>query len=148
MAVKTERRKIGGVEWTVTQMAPTASVPLQIQFAGILAEAVGPLSKATSGDVNAVTVAVGAVVAALNKSLPPQKLFDLMSGLITSGLVWRDGKEPDIDVNFTGEHMADIYFVTAFILEVNFGGLLKGLGLGAVVDKAKEQMDSLPTPQT
>jgi len=134
MPIRSEKRTIDGLDVTVTQLSAMRALALLPRIGKALAPAVEKLDpsllSSKAGDVQ--LLAIVPVLTAFFSALDSAEATDLIRQLNVGTTVAWDGKFVDlnseaiIDLVFTGR-LPTLLKVTAFALEVNFGGFFDGL---------------------
>lgn len=71
----------------------------------------------------------------------PKEVVELIVGMLTSGHTKREGKRlgrSEFEQIYAGDNMVEAYKAFAFVIRVNYGNLLGGQGLGALLAKQEE----------
>lgn len=140
MPAKIETRNISGHEYTVTQLPPSKAMPLKFTIIGALGESVIELASAYQNKKDkeqAQLEAFGKALEKLFEKTSPEKLTQLIQNTIVG--TRRDGdviNTSSFDSLFMDD-MTEIYLVFMFVLQVNFGDFIKGLGATGLFTKAK-----------
>ena len=141
MPCETKTKKIGGHNYTATQMPATQAMPLQVEIGLLVAEAGAPLLKSVGDGLapDALSSVIGQVAAAVRANMKPERFSELVKDLLESGLVHRDGEPVIVDHHFSGSELPDLYPVLMFVLEVNFAAFFHGSSLGGWADRMAKQ---------
>lgn len=157
MACESKQRVIHGRTYTVTQMPPSVSIPIQAKLVQLAATLAGPLlQEAKSGLAEGVKLeivgeALSAIGDVIATHMPPDELLTWAQKLTDSNYVHVEGAPLDFESEFAGDDMVRLYPLIAFILEVNYARFFSAFGLGKVVEVAKDkfqQISSNDSPPT
>lgn len=157
MPCRSEIREIHERSYTVTQMPPTVSIPIQMKLVQMASSVAGPMLQdsltggSDSAGIDAIGKAFGAVGEAISKHMPPDEFLAFAKKLTASDYVRAEGGPIDFESEFCGDDMVRLYPLLAFILEVNYAQFFRGLGLNKAVDLAKARFqatDSSESPPT
>jgi len=140
MAARTESRKIGETEYTVTQMPPSQSFPLQIELMAVVLPVVGPLLKQAEGSEDAMAEALQALGTTLATSMPGEKFLALAKKLVCNDLVRTPDGPVIFDQQFMGDDGMDLYVLIGFVLEVNYAKFFTASGLGRLGQMARASL--------
>ncbi len=149
MACDTKQRVIQGRKYTVTQMPPSVSIPIQAKLVQLASGLAGPMLKdAASGlsvdvaGLAAVSDVLSAAGEVISKYMPGDELLAFAQKLVNPSYVSVEGGPIDFESEFAGDDMVRLYPLIAFILEVNYARFFSGLGLSRVVAIAKSRLQS------
>lgn len=140
MGARTESRKIGETEYTVTQMPPSQSVPLQIELMAVALPVLGPLLKQANGSESAMADALNALGTTLATSMPGDKFLKLAQRLVCNDLVRTENGPVIFEQQFIGDDGMDLYLLIGFVLEVNYAKFFTASGLGRLGQMAKASL--------
>lgn len=161
MSTQTATTSINGRDYFVTQMAPTKAILVQLQLSKILGATFGALiptlgdkSKADNGERMA---AMGTAINALFAAASEAEIVDLISRVVSTASV--NGTRINVDNDFQGEYLADLYKVFFWVLGVNYSSFFGENGLDGMLEKFKKlaaqelakmsgQTSPAPQPQT
>lgn len=133
MGARIETRKIGEVEYTVTQFPPTISVPLQIELVSLVLPVIGPMLKDAGTSSDSMSEALRALGTTLATQMPGPKFLELAQRLVINDHVRTStGNRVVFESAFMGDDAIDLYLLIGFVLEVNFAGFFSGSGGGKV----------------
>ncbi len=140
MPCKSEKRRIGEVDYTITQMPPAVAVPYHFELATILAEVIAPLAQAKSkGTHEAIAEALALAGPAMRRCMTPERFVEVARDWTSSGLVHRTVKGQtelvSFDEHFAGTDAPHLYRVLAAVFEVNFRSFLDEFDLAALASK-------------
>jgi hypothetical protein len=146
MACKTETRQIGDHEYTVTQWPAQKAILTKLKlvktFGAALSILAGdtPSAKSKSKDKEEAEALSNGLTALFNNS-SPEELLKLMTDCIVG--IMCDDKRITItsfDEIFSGEDLLDVYKVFLFVMQVNYGNLMKGQLAENFLAKMKEKL--------
>tara|TARA_R110000851_G_scaffold131987_1_gene266208 strand:+ start:1226 stop:1684 length:459 start_codon:yes stop_codon:yes gene_type:complete len=144
MPAKIENREINGHTYTVTQLPPSKALPLKFKIVGALGESVIELAAAYQSNKDKEQAQLEAFGKALEKlfdKVTPDQLMELIRSTL-NGV--RRGEKDFINNStfdsFFIDDLSEIYLVFLFVLQVNFGDFIKGLGATGLFTKAKAEV--------
>lgn len=140
MPAKIETRDINGHNYTVTQLPPSKALPLKFKIVGALGESVIELASAyqnTKNKEQAQLEAFGRALEKLFEKTSPEDLTQLIQNTIIG--IHRDDERINSSTfdSLFMDDLTEIYLVFLFVLQVNFGDFIKGLGATGLFTKAK-----------
>ncbi len=157
MACRSEQREIQGRMYTVTQMPPSISIPIQAKLVQLVSTLAGPLLKeaksglAEGARMEIVGEALGAIGDVVAQHMPPEEMLEWMQRLTNSDYVHVDGAPLMFESEFAGDDMTRLYPLIAFVLEVNYARFFSAFGLSKVAAAAKakfQEISSSDSPPT
>lgn len=159
MSTKDDKTTINGRTYWAVQLPPSQALLLQLELTRIMGSALGELMpvlrQGSPADSAARMAAMSAAVAALFKAAPPEQVLSLITKLVTTVKV--DGRRiENLDTEFQGEYLADVYKVFFWALGLNFSSFFGDGGLQGVWAKFTElakkelanQVNASKSPET
>jgi hypothetical protein len=147
MACKTETKLIGDTEYSCTQMPPSLAGPIKFQLIGVFGSALKDIAEAMQLSEDKQSAVLISAVQSIIKDTGPTELFAFIKSLVLKTSVKKPGceyermTEPMFEEIFAADNMGDMYKVFFFVIQVNYAGFLKGLGL-----KQVSEIFNQPTP--
>lgn len=139
MATQDAKNIINGRQYYVVQMPPVDAVVLQLEISRILGTAIGALIPALGKNANSNdsqrAAALGGVFGMLFEKASPAELTDLIVRVVSTAKV--DGRRIDVNNDFQGEYLPDLYKVFMWVLQVNFASFFGAGGLDGLLGKFK-----------
>lgn len=138
MATRDETRTINGRTYYAVQLPPDKALVLQLRLIKILGGAFGQLAPNLVGSDKANNSVRGAALAgavgALFANATELEVFGLIREFVTSAKV--DGRRiDDINKEFQGEYLADIYKVFFWLVGLNYASFFGEGGLDGLLTK-------------
>ncbi|MEE9382844.1 MAG: hypothetical protein V3V08_05460 [Nannocystaceae bacterium] len=149
MGCESKQKVIQGRTYTVTQMPPSVSIPIQAKLVQLAATLAGPmLQEARSGLADGVRLeivgeALSAIGDVIASHMPPDELLEWTQKLTSPEYVHVDGASIDFESEFAGDDMVRLYPLIAFVLEVNYARFFSAFGLGKVAEVAKAKFQQI-----
>lgn len=141
MACETKDTKIGDHKLTVTQWQIMVALRMKMRLAKIIGPAMSSLSRISTTNGNdaleeAIVEGLGAIFSSTD--VDEEIITTFIKDCFTSGGVRIDGASVDdakfIEMFSGGQGMVLLYRMLGFIIKVNYGDLMGGLGQLAAVD--------------
>lgn len=148
MGARSEQKTIGGRTYTVTQMPPTLSFPIQIRLVQIIASVAGPLLQQIQGasreEITQEAIGKGliSVSEAIATHLPPDECLEFAQKLLDPSFVSVDSVPLQFEQEFMGDDMVNLYPALGFVLEVNYAKFFSVSGVGKVIGLVKDKFPS------
>ncbi len=132
MSAKVETKEIKGNTYTVTQLSPSKALPLKFKVMGALGDSVIEIAQAYTASKDKEEAQLKAFAAGLEKLFAkstPEELTQLLKHTVTTNVRRNDEilTASGFDQHFQDD-LVEIYLVFLFVLQVNFGDFIKGLG--------------------
>jgi hypothetical protein len=142
MACRTETKPIGEIEYSVTQWPAEKSMLMKFRLAKVFGATITsivanlPDSKKNTDQDDAKALSEG--FSKMFESNSPEEIVSLMKQCVVG--VARDGTRiTDTSFNelFSGDDLIEVYKIFMFVLQVNYGNLLKGQLAERLLARAK-----------
>lgn len=142
MSCKTETKEINGVTYTATQWPAEKALLMKLKLLKVLGPSFAKLAtlkdKVSDDKTDKVELLTDAVQLLFAEASPEEIL-----GLIKTSIIGvsRNGEklsEAGITTHFSGDDLLDIYKVFIFVIQVNYGNLLKGQWADDLLAKGKQ----------
>lgn len=129
MACRTETKTIGEHEYSVTQWPAEKAIKTQFKLIGVFGVSITSLFTAGGSEEKLVTALQGAINSLFEKA-SPDALFLLIKHCVVGSFC--DGKRINdalFEEVFSGDGQGELYVLLAFVLQLNYGNLIKGQSL-------------------
>lgn len=132
------------VEYSCTQYPALTGALYKIKIIEMFGASLAKIVPAMqSKDLQQVD-ALGDGLNTLFKSSSPEKIINLISEMITTGSVSRNGTKiigkSKIDEFYSGDNLGALYRVFIFVVKVNYAGFFKGKKAQAILAKAEASL--------
>ena len=149
MALREERKEINGKTYYVRQMPPTKALPLKFKLTQIIGSALPKLISSKGKEDAKQAEAFSDALADLFNKINPEDMLSLIKDVVSTATI--DGKRiidgtSSESISFDdayADNYAEMYQAFFFVLKVNYGNFIKGLGLDmeAIKDKALSKLN-------
>ena len=144
MSCKTETKEIGDHEYSVTQWPADKAILMKLKLAKAFGASIGKIAsmalestkKKTSDSDQALALSQG--ISILFDSNTPEEVMNLIRSSVI-GVACDGTKITETTFNqiFSGDELMDVYKVFIFVVKVNYGNLLKGQKVEALLAKVQ-----------
>lgn len=140
--MKQQIKVINGTTYKVTTMDAISALSVQSNLMKILGSAFGELSDGANKD------SIKNAIKKLTENIDDEKVVSLILKLFERNVFYVknvDNNKIDVAIDFEtyfSGKITEMWQVTFFILEVNFGDVLGKLGLSSIFQEANKSLDS------